>query len=101
NSVAALRDIPGLVVASPSRPDDAAAVLRTCVSAARVDGRVCVLLEPIALYHTRDLYEAGDDRWAAPVTGAHVPIGRARVYGEGTDLTIVAFANSVPMTLRV
>ncbi|WP_280460484.1 thiamine pyrophosphate-dependent enzyme [Nocardia carnea] len=101
NSVAALRDIPGLVVASPSRPDDAAAVLRTCVSAARVDGRVCVLLEPIALYHTRDLYEEGDDRWAAPVTGAHVPIGRARVYGEGTDLTIVAFANSVPMTLRV
>nr|WP_280417562.1 thiamine pyrophosphate-dependent enzyme [Nocardia carnea] len=101
NSVAALRDIPGLVVASPSRPDDAAAVLRTCVSAARVDGRVCVLLEPIALYHTRDLYEAGDDRWAAPVTGAHVPIGRARVYGEGTDLTIVACANSVPMSLRV
>lgn len=101
NSVAALRDIPGLVVASPSRPDDAAAVLRTCVSAARVDGRVCVLLEPIALYHTRDLYEAGDDRWAAPVTGAHVPIGRARVYGAGTDLTIVACANSVPMSLRV
>ncbi|NKY59216.1 thiamine pyrophosphate-dependent enzyme [Nocardia flavorosea] len=101
NSVAALRDIPGLVVASPSRPDDAAAVLRTCVSAARVDGRVCVLLEPIALYHTRDLYEPGDDRWAAPVTGDHVPIGQARVYGEGTDLTIVAFANSVPMCLRV
>nr|WP_086007747.1 thiamine pyrophosphate-dependent enzyme [Nocardia carnea] len=101
NSVAALRDIPGLIVASPSRPDDAAAVLRTCVSAARVDGRVSVLLEPIALYHTRDLYEPGDDRWAAPVTGDHVPVGRARVYGEGTDLTIVAFANSVPMSLRV
>ncbi|MGI5217590.1 transketolase C-terminal domain-containing protein [Nocardia sp. CA-290969] len=101
NSVAALRDIPGIVVASPSRPDDAAAVLRTCVSAARVDGRVCVLLEPIALYHTRDLYEPGDEQWATPLTGTHVPIGQARVYGEGTDLTIVAFANSVPMSLRV
>ncbi|MEU1980508.1 transketolase C-terminal domain-containing protein [Nocardia sp. NPDC019395] len=101
NSVAALRDIPGIVVASPSRPDDAAAVLRTCVSAARVDGRVCVLLEPIALYHTRDLHEPGDDRWAATITDTHVPIGRARVYGDGTDLTIVAFANSVPMSLRV
>lgn len=101
NSVAALRDIPGIVVASPSRPDDAAAVLRTCVSAARVDGRVCVLLEPIALYHTRDLYEPGDDRWAAALTDTHAPIGRARVYGAGTDLTIVAFANSVPMGLRV
>lgn len=101
NSVAALRDIPGVVVASPARADDAAAMLRTCVSAARVDGRVCVFLEPIALYHTRDLYEPGDERWLAPVTGAHVPIGRARVYGDGTDLTIVAFANSVPMSLRV
>lgn len=101
NSVAALRDIPGVVVASPSRPDDAAAVLRTCVSAARVDGRVCVFLEPIALYHTRDLYESGDSEWTTAITGTHVPIGRARVYGDGTDLTIVAFANSVPMSLRV
>ncbi|WP_040791037.1 thiamine pyrophosphate-dependent enzyme [Nocardia paucivorans] len=102
NSVAALRDIPGLVVASPSRADDAAAVLRTCVSAARVDGQVCVLLEPIALYHTRDLYEPDDGRWAASLDALeHVPIGRARVYGAGTDLTIVGFANSVPMSLRV
>ncbi|WP_280399477.1 thiamine pyrophosphate-dependent enzyme [Nocardia carnea] len=101
NSVAALRDIPGIVVASPARPDDAAAVLRTCVSAARVDGRVCVLLEPIALYHSRDLYEPGDGQWATPRTETHVPVGQARVYGAGTDLTIVAFANTVPMSLRV
>ncbi|MGW0183127.1 transketolase C-terminal domain-containing protein, partial [Nocardia sp. NPDC003345] len=102
NSVAALRDIPGVVVASPARPDDAAAMLRTCVSAARVDGRVCVFLEPIALYHTRDLYEPDDGRWAAPAGAPeHVPIGRARVYGDGTDITLVAFANSVPLCLRV
>ena len=55
DAVAVLRDIPGLVIASPSRPDDAAAMLRTCVAAAQVDGSVCVFLEPIALYHTRDL----------------------------------------------
>ncbi|WP_436839229.1 thiamine pyrophosphate-dependent enzyme [Nocardia brasiliensis] len=102
NSIAALRDIPGVVVASPSRADDAAALLRTCVSAARVDGRVCVYLEPIALYHTRDLYEPGDNGWLAPVSDTeHVEIGRARVYGDGTDLTIVSFANGVPMSLRV
>lgn len=102
NSVAALRDIPGLVVAIPSRADDAAAVLRTCVSAARVDGRVCVVIEPIALYHRRDLYEASDDGWLAPAaTPWHVPIGRARTYGDGTDLTIVTFGNGVPMSLRV
>ncbi len=101
NSVAALRDIPGLVVAVPSRADDAAAMLRTCVSAARVDGRVCVFLEPIALYHARDLHP-GDKGWLA--SGAptdHVEIGRARIHGDGTDLTIVTFANGVPMSLRV
>ncbi|WP_431955401.1 thiamine pyrophosphate-dependent enzyme [Nocardia lijiangensis] len=101
NSVAALRDIPGLVIAVPARADDAAALLRTCVSAARVDGRICVFLEPIALYHTKDLHP-GDNAWLAPGTaGEHVEIGRARVYGDGGDLTIVSFANGVPMSLRV
>ena len=44
-------------MACPARPDDAAAMLRTCLAAAEVDGSVCVFLEPIALYHERDLYE--------------------------------------------
>ncbi|MGW4248728.1 alpha-ketoacid dehydrogenase subunit beta, partial [Nocardia sp. NPDC004722] len=102
NSLAALRDIPGLVIAVPARADDAAAMLRTCVSAARVDGRVCVFLEPIALYHTRDLYRAGDGAWLAPISGVrHADIGRARVHGTGAHLTIVSFANGVPMSLRV
>lgn len=101
DAVAALRDIPGLVVASPARPDDAAAQLRTCLAAARVDGRVCVFLEPIALYHTRDLHEPGDDGWLAGPPAEHVPIGAAREYGTGGDLTLVCFANTVPMCLRV
>ncbi|MFD6354610.1 thiamine pyrophosphate-dependent enzyme [Nocardia tengchongensis] len=102
NSLAALRDIPGLVLAVPSRGDDAAAMLRTCVAAARVDGRVCVFVEPIALYHTRDLYRGGDGGWLAPISGVpHAEIGRARVYGAGADLTIVTFGNGVPMSLRV
>jgi 2-oxoisovalerate dehydrogenase E1 component len=104
NAVAVLRDIPGLVVASPSRGDDAVAMLRTCVAAARTDGAVCVYLEPIALYSTRDLHEAGDGGWstryAPPGEGDHVPIGRGRVYGEGQDLLLVSFANGVPMSLR-
>lgn len=102
NSLAALRDIPGLIIASPARADDAAAMLRTCISAARVDGRVCVYLEPIALYHTRDLHVPGDNAWLAPISGTdHIAIGRARSYGDGCDLTIVTFANGVPMSLRV
>src|SRR5262249_51327225 len=42
NAVGVLRDVPGLVIASPARPDDAAAMLRTCLAAAAVDGSVCV-----------------------------------------------------------
>ncbi|GAA2864149.1 thiamine pyrophosphate-dependent enzyme [Streptosporangium fragile] len=106
NSVAALRDIPGLVVASPARPDDAASMLRTCLAAARVDGSVCVFLEPIALYNTRDMFEDGDNGWLAPYVPparwaeTHIPVGRARSYGDGRDLTIVTFGNGLRMSLR-
>ena len=46
NSVAVLRDIPGLVLVVPSHPADAPGILRTCVALAE-EGRVCVVLEPI------------------------------------------------------
>ncbi|MGW4637582.1 thiamine pyrophosphate-dependent enzyme [Sphaerisporangium sp. NPDC004334] len=107
NSVAALRDIPGLVVASPARPDDAAAMLRTCVAAALADGEVSVFLEPIALYNTRDLMDDGDNGWLSAYVPpsrwaeTHVPIGRGRSYGDGRDLTIVTFGNGLRMSLRV
>jgi 2-oxoisovalerate dehydrogenase E1 component len=107
NAVGVLRDIPGLVVAVPAGAQDAAPMLRTCLAAAQVDGTVCVFLEPIALYHTRDLYQPGDGGWLSPYAGPeqwaseHVPIGRGRSYGDGTDLTLVTFGNGVPMSLRV
>ena len=101
DAVGVLRDIPGVVIASPSRPDDAAAMLATCAAAAQVDGSVCVFLEPIALYHTRDLYDEGDDAWVARPTGTHVPLGAARTYLDGGDLTIVSWANGLHLSLRV
>ncbi|MEP6661690.1 MAG: thiamine pyrophosphate-dependent enzyme [Acidimicrobiales bacterium] len=107
DAIGVLRDIPGLVVASPARPDDAAAMLRTCVEAARVDGTVCVFLEPIALYHTQDLHDPGDGKWLAPYAGpdawadTHVPIGRGRVHGAGTDLSMITSGNGLLMSLRV
>ncbi len=106
NAVAALRDIPGLVIALPARPDDAAAMLRCCLASAEADGSVCVFIEPIALYHERDLYEPGDEGWLAAYdppsrwAAAHIPPGRARIYGAGHDLTIVTFGNGLRMSLR-
>jgi 2-oxoisovalerate dehydrogenase E1 component len=102
NSVTALRDIPGLVVGCPSRGDDAAMMLRTMMALAKVDGRVCAYLEPIALYMTKDLYEAGDGGWLTAYPAPHqaMPLGEGRVYGEGDDLVVFTFGNGVPMSLR-
>lgn len=101
DAVGVLRDVPGLVIASPARPEDAAPMLATCAAAAQIDGSVCVFLEPIALYHERDLYDEGDDGWVAPVSASHVPVGTARTYHDGDDLTIVSWANGLHMSLRV
>lgn len=103
NSITALRDIPGLIVACPSRGDDAAMMLRTCTALARVDGRVVAFLEPIALYMTKDLHEEGDGLWQFdyPAPDRAIPLGEGRVYEpDAGDLLIVTFANGVPMALR-
>jgi 2-oxoisovalerate dehydrogenase E1 component len=103
NSIAALRDIPGLVLGCPSRGDDAATMLRTLAALARVDGRVSVFLEPIALYMTKDLHESGDGGWLFPypAPGEAMPLGEGRVYDGGAhDLVIFTYGNGVPMGLR-
>ena len=102
NSITALRDIPGLVVGCPSRGDDAATMLRTLVALSKVDGRVSVFLEPIALYMTKDLYEAGDGQWLTsyPAQGEAMTLGEGRSYGEGDDLVVFTYGNGVPMSLR-
>ena len=102
NAVGVLRDIPGLVVAVPSRAEDAAPLLRACLAAASDTGQVSVYLEPIALYHERDLYEADDRGWLGSYSpDAIAQIGSARMHGEPSDLTIVTFGNGVRMSLRV
>ena len=102
DSVAALLDIPGVVVASPSHPDDAFGMLRGCAQAAGETGAVCLFLEPIALYHARDVYETDDGAWLSTADGdVDTTIGVARTHGDGSDLTIVTFANGLPMSLRV
>jgi len=110
DSLAVLRDIPGIIVAVPSRADDAAKILRTLCASARIDGRVCVFVEPIALYHTRDLHP-GDGRWSFPLPARDtaIAVGEVGVYADGqlvdtgpaaADLVIFTYGNGVPMALR-
>ncbi|MDH3294504.1 MAG: thiamine pyrophosphate-dependent enzyme [Acidimicrobiia bacterium] len=100
NSVAVLRDIPGLIIASPSHPSDAAGMLISCAAAAEVDGSVCAYLEPIARYHTVNLLDEGDGGWTAPLVTNPVPIGSARVWGRGSDGTILTWGNGLFLSLR-
>ncbi len=103
NSITALRDIPGIVVGCPSRGDDAAMMLRTLAALAKVDGRVTVFLEPIALYMTKDLYEAGDGQWLTqyPTPDQALVVGEERVYQpDAKDCVIFTYGNGVPMSLR-
>ena len=66
----------------PTRP----ALLRGCFDLARRDGRVCVFVEPIASYHTRDLLEDGDGGWTAPYAAdGDRPLGSVARHGDGGD----------------
>ncbi|WP_202840422.1 thiamine pyrophosphate-dependent enzyme [Luteimonas saliphila] len=103
NSITALRDIPGLVVGCPSRGDDAATMLRTMMALAKVDGRVCAFLEPIALYMAKDLHAPGDGSWLTgyPPPEQAMTFGEERVYHpDAKDLVVFTFGNGVPMSLR-
>ncbi|MCA9257015.1 MAG: hypothetical protein KDA33_15305, partial [Phycisphaerales bacterium] len=103
NSIAALRDIPSLIIAAPSRGDDAAKMLRSCAAAALVDGRVIAFLEPIALYMQKDLYEDGDEKWqfTYPSPDEVATIGEPRVYNpEASDVIVITYGNGVRMALR-
>lgn len=94
NSLAVLRDIPGLVIACPSSGDDAAMMLRECVRLAREEQRVVVFIEPIALYPMRDLLEDKDEGWMRnyPPPDRRIPIGEVGVTGDG-PLAIISFGN--------
>jgi 2-oxoisovalerate dehydrogenase E1 component len=95
NSVAVLRDIPGLILACPSNGADAAKMLRECVRLAREEQRLVVFLEPIALYPMRDLHAAGDGGWMMlyPEPSERIRIGEVGRHGEGEDLAILTFGN--------
>jgi len=95
NSLAVLRDIPGVIIACPSTGADAVQMLRECVRLAREEQRVVVFLEPIALYPMRDLHQPQDGGWMStyPSPDQRIALGEVGVHGDGTDLAIVTYGN--------
>src|SRR5690606_23931274 len=92
--------IPGVALAVPSHPADAPGLLRACHEMAR-QGQVCVYLEPIARYHSRDLHEPGDGLWTAePETAGVIAPGEVGIHGDGRDAVLVTFGNGTFLSRR-
>jgi len=106
NSIGALREIPGLLLATPSRGDDASRMLRGLIATAQACGRVAVMLEPIALYHEKDLYTDGDGLWLSdyPSPAVEAPLllpGEVGIsHPESCDLLLISYANGYRLSLQ-
>lgn len=104
NSLGAILEIPGIVFGVPSRADDAVTMLRTMTAAALQHGKVCIFLEPIALYMQKDLHQPNDGLWqfGYPPPDELMPLGEGRTYHAEADdaLTIVSYGNGLWLSLR-
>lgn len=102
NSLAIFRDIPGVIVAVPSRGDDAVRMFRTCTRLAWEQGRVVVFVEPIALYMTRDLHANGDKQWAFPypADSSEIECGEFGLYPADKDVLILTYGNGTYYSLQ-
>ena len=83
---AVLANIPGLKIVMPSNAYDAKGLLKAAIR----DNDPVIFMEHKMLYGTRS---------EIPEEDYTVPIGKAKVVKEGTDLTIVAWGNMVPKSL--
>jgi 2-oxoisovalerate dehydrogenase E1 component len=102
NSLAVFRDIPGLIIAIPSNGADAVRMFRTCIRQAYENGRVCVFVEPIALYMTKDLHHTGDRGWTRnyPAPNEEAPLGTVRRHGSGHDAVILTYGNGLYYSMQ-
>ena len=78
-------------------------MLRGAIAMAEEDGRIVVFLEPIALYHEKDLETDGDGGWltAYPPPPATLLPGEVGVYdADARDLLIVSYANGLRLSLQ-
>ncbi len=79
---------PGLVVVCPSTALDAKGLLAAAVESE----------DPVIFLEPKVLYRAGRDQ--VPTERYTLPIGRARVRTEGSDLTLVTYGGMVPVSLK-
>ena len=91
--------IPGLKVVAPATPADARGLLKASIR----DDDPVIFLENLALYNTKgEVPDLGDD---SSSNGHHdewtVPIGKAAIMKEGSDLTLIAYSRMSVVALEV
>ena len=94
NSLAAIREIPGVLMVTASNGADAVRLMRTCVRLAKERSAVVVFIEPIALYMTKDLTEKGDWLHSYPHPDEQMPFGETHFHGDrDADTLVITYAN--------
>jgi len=83
-------NVPGLKVCTPATPRDAKGLLKTAVR----DNNPVLVLEAELLYSSKGMIEPAE-------TELLIPLGEAEVKREGSDVTMVCYAQTVPLALAV
>jgi len=82
-------NFPGLKVCTPATPRDAKGLLKTAIR----DNNPVLVLEAELLYSSKGMVEPPDEDLL-------IPLGEAEVKREGSDVTIICYAQTVPLALN-
>src|SRR5882762_5586059 len=78
----------GLKVVVPSNPTDAYGLLTSCI----FDDDPCIFIEPLGLLRSQGIL---------PESGHRIPLGKANIVREGSDVTVVSYGRQVGDGLAV
>jgi pyruvate dehydrogenase E1 component beta subunit len=81
-------NVPGLKICTPATPRDAKGLLKTAIR----DDNPVLVLECELLYSSKGMVEPLDQDLL-------IPLGEAEIKREGTDVTIICYAQTVPLAL--
>jgi len=82
-------NVPGLKICTPATPRDAKGLLKTAIR----DNDPVLVLEVELLYSSKGMVEDEDVELL-------IPLGEAEVKREGSDVTIICYAQTVPLALK-